>query len=107
MRGWWYTSCAKLRRYTVIIRLVLSSIQILLLVPLLTGVCDVIFTIYEDVLGKVAIFQYCAPLAIIASMVGQTSIGCVQITCGFMYMASSLGPLTLKIGSRYRTWGRG
>ena len=62
----------------VIVRLVLSSIQILVLVPLLTAVCDIIFTIYEDVQGEVAIFQYCTPLPIIASMVGQTRICCVQ-----------------------------
>ena len=43
--------------------------QILLLVPFLMGICDLIYTVYQDVRGDVAKFQYLTPIAVGSSMV--------------------------------------
>ena len=44
-------------------------LQILLLVPFLMGIFDLIYTIYQDIRGDVAKFQYFTPFAIVISMV--------------------------------------
>ena len=43
--------------------------QILLLIPFLTAICDFIYTLYQEAKGDVAKFQYLVPIAITASMV--------------------------------------
>ena len=43
--------------------------QIFLLVPAVTAVCDLIYTIVEGRTGSVAEFQYVTPIVIIVSMV--------------------------------------
>ena len=35
------------------------------------GICDFIYTIYQDVRGDVAKFQYLTPIAVASSMVSQ------------------------------------
>ena len=45
------------------------TLQILLLVPLVCGILDVVFTIYQEIEGAVARFQYLTPIVIVASMV--------------------------------------
>ena len=46
-----------------------NALQVFLLVPFLTGICDLIFTIYEDTRGRVANFQYFTPIVTAATMV--------------------------------------
>ena len=43
--------------------------QVFLIFPFLMGIFDFIFTIYQEVRGDVAKFQYLTPIVIVVSMV--------------------------------------
>lgn len=49
-----------------------TTLQILLIVPFVTAILDFIYTIYQDVRGDAAKFQYLTPIVIAASMVSLT-----------------------------------